>query len=353
MDGSEFVLLSKHQLKDLNELLLDYTPSTKPELSSFEDSAKWAKAYEAWMITNKDLNQQRNERIVSFLQIEFPDIDDVQLSQIKEHLILTQNNRVYAFLESTRFLVKSPFYLTGVGVYKEALWWSFFGVLISLIYYVGLANSNRFKDEYQEDIGFFDPKEVPSQIAKLIYAPVFTIVLLVGYHFVSASGESMVDLNVNKGLLVFSFLSGFYSGRVMKFLDKLKNLFFNSSSNSTTSTNPALTTTAPQTGKLLVNLALDESVLNSELGPDIAEIGFNSATVTALSKVNGASLQLVNPEDDQGDTFFSESLNFGSYEIVAEMTYTAEDQQPVQLKGTLEINHQSANSSALIHLKTA
>ena len=99
------------------------------------------------------------------------------------------------------------------------------GVLLGLIYYVG--NANRIwqvcKTENDCEFSVFHYREIYDHISKIIYAPAATLVIILGYNYL-VTDNTFVHISSGKGMLVFSFLSGFYSGRVMKFLDKLKDL---------------------------------------------------------------------------------------------------------------------------------
>lgn len=206
--GKEYIQLNKEQMQKLNNLISNYSDTPSEHLI-------------------------RDVKIIEYLKNEYnQELDDSQLKHIQSLLGVFKNTEAGNLLKDQRFLSNSFFWLTGNGIYKEAWLWSLIGVLVSLIYYVSIANSKSQETAGDDDAGTFNIKEVPSQVAKMFYAPACTIVLILGYHYLSDKNGNMVDISVNKGLIVFSFICGFFSGRVMKFLDRLKELILPIGANS-------------------------------------------------------------------------------------------------------------------------
>lgn len=52
-----------------------------------------------------------------------------------------KNQDITDYLIDKKFMVSSPFWLTGNKTYLEAFFWSLMGVLVSLVYYVSIANA--------------------------------------------------------------------------------------------------------------------------------------------------------------------------------------------------------------------
>ncbi|MBK7812037.1 MAG: hypothetical protein IPO62_17175 [Saprospiraceae bacterium] len=318
-DGQEHVSLSKDQLGTI-KIYLDMYPD-----SNEGDSMAKVKS----MAVRKD----RDELILSFLRINYDNkIDIKQLEQISLILAKTSSNNAFQYLGQLRLLVKSPFYLTGNGVYFEAFFWSLFGVLVSLIYYVSLANSKQGQSEEMGDIGSFDPSEVPGQIAKMFYAPVCTIVLILGYHFISGFNDHMVDISTNKGLIVFAFISGFYSGRVMKFLDRLKDLLLPIGSGDP---NPQIEVS--KKANISVSLKLASNITDQLIAADIIEKGFKSAEVKLIPIGGGDAILLNNPLDDQDDHFTASDIPAGKYNLLAALAYKMENDSIINLQAHKEI----------------
>jgi hypothetical protein len=78
----------------------------------------------------------------------------------------------------------------------------------------------------------------------MFYAPVCALVLVLGYNLLNTDSK-MTDISIGKGLVLFSFICGFFSGRVIKFIDRLKDLVLPISDGSA---GTAATTTTDSTG---------------------------------------------------------------------------------------------------------
>jgi hypothetical protein len=312
--GREYIQLNAKQIQGLNNILSVYPDSGNALLKN--DTARRARA-------------QRDSAVIEFLQSEYRNkVDSLQVLQLRAVISRFDNKDIGNYLTSKNIVVQSVFWLIGSDVYLEAWLWSLFGVLVSLIYYVSLAYSKSLSITGDDDTGKFDPAELPSQIGKMFYAPACTIVIVLGYHFLSTSGSNMIDINVNKGLIIFSFISGFFSGRLMKFLDKLKDLFL-----PVTETTNSNTATVPAKADATVQLTLSEALKQSPDVTAIIEAGFNAATVTLTPEGGGDAIELENPADDQADVFTGKQLNTGKYVLQAALTYKKDEDTVINMTG--------------------
>lgn len=327
--GKQYVQLDKQQLLILNKYLNnDQGKSTSVDSIPF-------------------FCQQRDAYLIAFLRSEMhQQLDQKEFAQTMDLISKMNHENVIDFLAEKKFLVHSVFWLTGNKTYVEALLWSLMGVLVSLIYYVSIANTKSLHTAGTEDSGSFDPAEISGQVAKMFYAPTCTIVLILGYQYLIDTNNSMIDISVNNGLIVFSFISGFFSGRVMRFLDRLKELVlpFGTSSQSTT-------TTATQFADIEVALDLSESVSKSEYGASIAEAGFNAAVVSLVPKSGGDAIVLINPPDDQADTFFGKGIAYGMYQLQASLSYKSDNDTIINLAANEEIEIKSGKEFFEIKLQ--
>jgi len=306
--GNQYVQLDKKQLQLVYKYLA-YDSSMQAK-----DSIK----------TNPYL--QRNLFLDHFLRTELHQkINRQQLSETMALLTQMKNQDITDYLIDKKFLVSSPFWLTGNKTYLEAFFWSLMGVLVSLVYYVSIANAKSLNTAGTEDSGSFDPAEISGQVAKMFYAPACTIVLVLGYQYITDSNDNMIDISVNNGLIVFAFISGFFSGRVMRFLDRLKELILPFG----TATQTTITHTETGKADITVTLDLTEAVEKSKEGASISEAGFNAATVT-LKPLNGKEIiTLVNPADDQSDDFMGKAIPFGKYILSAQLAYKKEEDDSI------------------------
>ena len=189
-------------------------------------------------IVNDESQGPPYERVLKFINNEFNDkLDPAQFLNVRAYLMTAPKLEAISYLSDARFQVESYFWLTGPAVYFEIIFWSLFGVLASLLFSLGLVARNCTTDE-RDPKTVFDSSEIPYQVAKLLYAPLCTLVIILGYNFFSDA--NIVDISSSNGVVVFAFISGFYSARVVAFLDRLKEVLLpagapGSSSNTDTS----------------------------------------------------------------------------------------------------------------------
>jgi len=117
--------------------------------------------------------------------------------------------------------MKANFALTGYLLYFEIVLWTIFDVMCSLLFNVGQVRRNTTTDP-NNDKAIIDPSEIPSQIAKMLFAPFCTIIVYLGYCLLNE--KSLIDLSAGKGAIVFAFIGGYYNTRLIAFLEKLKEL---------------------------------------------------------------------------------------------------------------------------------
>ena len=274
-----------------------------------------------------DARAARTELIVRYLEDEYDNkLIEQNKNQLDTLMRSMSDEEVYDYLTDKKLLVESAFWLTGTDVYIEAFLWSLLGVLVSLIFYVGTANVNTVKSDENDVSGPFDPSEIPSQVAKMFYAPAVTIVIVLGYHFFTDETSNMADISVNKGLIVFSFIAGFYSGRLMKFLDRLKDLLlpFDGKDSATTDNKK----------DVIVTLKLSPALA---AGPNAATIttSFPTAVVSINSQDGSLSKPFGLTKDSKGNTLFmAKEIPTGTYTLKASVTtgaLNAQGQQVVQV----------------------
>lgn len=345
--GNEYVQLDKNQLKNVNNLLSSFqnkdTASACPADSSAFSLRKCRDSLLSDFFTNeygeKFTGKDKNEMLTFLLKLNAKDAG--------------------TYLADRKFLVTSYFWLQGSKTYLEVLFWTLIGVLSSLIYYVSLAVRSELKDGDGNDIGPFSISEIPGQVAKLFYAPVCTLVLVITYSIFSTDYK-MIDISVGKGIILFSFIAGFYSGRVMKFLDNLKDLVLPVSSTTPSKATPG---TNASKSNVRVNLLMT-SLLNGipvidpahfdDLSQQPAQVqeSFNSATVTLTPVTGGDIITLKRSDDTRKASFTAEKLSFGKYKLKAEtkITYKQEDKD-VTLQLNASGNIEVTNSSNEFDLK--
>ncbi|MDR6943347.1 hypothetical protein [Mucilaginibacter pocheonensis] len=315
--GSDHKKLDNVQLLNIDNVLAAYPEPDSVQLKLNDPAAK------------KALLAQRKERdlaLFNLLKNEYNgQIQERYLKQMDSLLVNLNNKDAKTYLNGKEIIVNSFFWFVGSGTYAEVLFWSLIGVLVSLIYYVSNANGVKITQSGDADAatadtaqtGPFNKAEIPGQVSKLFYAPVCALVLVLGYDLLGDSSSKMTDISIGKGLLLFSFISGFFSGRVMKFLDKLKDLVLpiGASDSTTPTTNEPSDNT--NMVDVTVELQLASDLSSTPDGANIIDGGFNSAVVT-LKPETGDEIILDKPADDQSDSFTTKAPA-GKYTLYASM----------------------------------
>lgn len=155
-------------------------------------------------------------KVIIYIQSKYHDWDPDNKSQVQFNLKGISSVGAISYLSNETIKVKSFFWLNGSWTLLEIFFWSIFGVIASLLYFITEAIRN--KDPNLK----FEANQIPSHIAKLFYAPLISYVIIFSYTYFQS--DQSVDFNVSKALLVVSFLLGFYSGRAMEFLNRIKEV---------------------------------------------------------------------------------------------------------------------------------
>ena len=261
----EYATLSDDQKQQINRIYFDTTQedtsaktsiavkqSAAPKKANLKDSlvrqketglaaADSGSADESKSVATTQINKQlisapgsssfKLNKAIRLISNEFNNkIDPVQLDSIKAYLANATDLEATSYLADARFQVKSYFWLTGPAVYFEIIFWSVFGVISSLLFSLGLIgkNSTTIPNNPKTE---FDSSEVPYQFAKILYAPICTLVIVLGYNYFN--NDNIADISSGKGVIVFAFIGGFYSSRVIALLDRLKEVVLPGDANGT------------------------------------------------------------------------------------------------------------------------
>lgn len=254
------------------------------------------------------------------------------------------NSLAVSFIETARFRVKSYFWLSGPHTYLEIIFWTIFGVLTSILFYIGaaIANGTGFK-----------PEETPGHLAKIAYSPFISLIIIFSYNLIS-NPDSFLDVSASKGTLIVSFLLGFYSSRAMKLLDKLKDVVLpygeNTSADNRRQLHEAEVTAAAQ--NMLENQASNVEVditLNDPAHPDAEDLNnhIGQTQVLLIPDEEGEPIQLQKTGDDEQEGIFTaNNVQQGNYTLTATLSTTDggnyQATQPIQV-----INGQNTYTIAL------
>ncbi len=153
------------------------------------------------------------EKAIQYLFEEIPPADSLIFRKIKnEYSALTINGFLNA-LPSVTIETSSYFWLNGDMKYLEVIFWSVFGVLASLLY---MASETMRKGE-------FKAAELPVYWAKLFYAPLITLVIVLSFNIITSASQAKIE-STSIEIIIFSFVLGFFSGRAIELLNKIKDV---------------------------------------------------------------------------------------------------------------------------------
>jgi len=234
-------------------------------------------------------------------------VDTTDLRELTQHYKSLLPKASYSQIESERLKVRSYFFLTGSRAYFEIVCWTIFGVLASLLYYVSAVIRDKETT--------FDPEQIPSQLSKLFYAPLVTLIIIFGYQQFTTGG---IEIDTSKGILIVSFLLGFYSGRAMELLNRAKEVVLPYTS--TLLPGDTLTSTSGNFSAIIVNLNVDPNGLPRESDFELISNQLPNAEVKLIDTVTEETTLLTNGGDDQDATFAAKAIKPGNYKLVGELT---------------------------------
>lgn len=261
-------------------------------------------------------NNPNNRAVKNFILAQLPYIFPEDTTKIFALLDLQPNNLVVTFIQNARFKVKSYFWLAGPHTYVEVIFWTIFGVITSILFYIAMAISKGTG---------FKPSETPGHLAKIAYSPFISLIIIFSYNYLS-NPDSFFDVSASKGTLIISFLLGFYSSRAMKLLDKLKDIVLPYGDDSksvitpTSTTDPSLMAANPAGSTVNVDINL-----NDPQHPDAEELnGHISQTVVSLVPQSGGEPIVLNKtgEDELEGLFVAQNVPTGNYTLTANLTTT-------------------------------
>jgi len=398
-NGYVYLKFNTQQLSQINRILFtkdEYstnpvatgidTPKIANDTSLLKDTTlKVAQAPVSHIIAHNSKcdDSCRVNNAMLYIRSEFDGkIKEDQLSVIKEYLISFSSEDVGVYLADLKLKVRSYFWLTGPYVYIEIVFWAIIGVVCNILFM--LSNDLRIKNGNY----IFKQYEIPYHLAKLVYAPFCTIVIVLSYNYIKH--RNVVEVNTNEGMIVFSFIAGFFAGRVMSMLEKLKdvlfpeNIFTNSNNSNTQRSGISIRSNTQlnthilpekiypkiishiefepndnhtngyedsEIGEIGIDLKLDVSGLFEEEKTEILNRGFNSATVT-LHSVNGRDVITARSILNKGQsTFNAYNIRPGIYIVRATITQKISDDYTVNLFGEKTAYFTRDNKTMDLYLK--
>jgi len=305
----------------------------------------------------------RVNKAMLYIRSEFDNsIKPDQIAIIKEYIGSFSAQEVGAYLVNLKLKVKSYFWLTGSFIYVEMVFWSIIGVICSILFTIGASARTSSKAD-----SYLSINEILYQVAKLFYAPFCTIVIVLCYNYIKH--RNVIEVNTNEGMMVFSFVTGLFSGRMMNMLERFKDLLLpeNIIVDHESTQKPAMklqpvrdihaeteerrSMPVPQPeymtetagygndksdtviDNVMIELKLDISGLFEEERMEIIKAGFDKAVVT-MHSVNGKALVTARKTGESDiPSFLANNVEAGIYIIRCTLTQKLSDEYVMNLFG--------------------
>ena len=345
--GYEYETMGKEEMQHINRIYFAQADTVTPTQSEEGGEETDSLPVETAILPGAQADDiaVQTDRVIEYVRNHFNQkIDSGQLEQIRSHLRSGTRLEAVSFWSNVRLRIRSYFWLVGPEVYFEIIFWTLLGVITSLIFSLGVVGRNRTTDP-ENATSVFDSSEIPYQFAKLWYAPIITLVIVLGYNFFQ--DDNIADISSSKGIIVFAFVGGFYSARLIAFLDRLKEVLLPVSS---TSELPEKKTVAPLVQNTTVALRLDAESVDPALATEIAEMGFANASITLENEENGDEITAQRSGEDQAAEFTVNSLRPGRYTVKANWSGEVND-QPVNLTGLEKAEIKSSDTTISVLMK--
>ncbi|HZY37638.1 MAG TPA: carboxypeptidase-like regulatory domain-containing protein [Mucilaginibacter sp.] len=294
--------------------------------------------------TQVKIPERTVEVVMSYIQHIFDDsIEKEQLKEVKTFISYANPQDATEYLSKKLFKVHSYFWLVGPAVYWEVIFCALFGVLCNLLFVLGAVGSNSTTD-LTNPATQFDSSEILGQVAKIIYAPICTLFVVLGYSLLT--GQNIVDLNVGKGLLIFGFVGGYYSSRVISLMDRLKDVLLPNSGTAALGSNnqPSLIQ------QVKIALALDPTV-PAAVAAAVTGAVLNTAAVQIALSGTTTAIKGSRVSTDPDGTFTISSVTAGNYTISASLAVTPAGAAQVTLTGTMTGSIQSGIAPIALTIK--
>ena len=220
--------------------------------------------------------------------------------------LFARSNYPQGFLDGYKLKVHSYFWLTEDLVFLEIIFWSLFGVLASVFYNVSEALRER-KDELR----MYNPSIDYVNWAKLFYGPLTTIVIYFSVQVATTDNVEASFNNLRYGLIILSFVLGFFSGRTVEFLERIKNLILPLNRGGEDQVGGANVSSTPSDPLVIDGIVTFAPDVNPQPIADIAN--------TNISLASGAKNILDNIHPDQSGRFKLSIPNSGKYLLRANL----------------------------------
>lgn len=293
--GSMIVKLDVSSVNDLNRIIFsDASNQIQTDTTISNDS-------------------MRKQMAFTYLELKFNMANKAKWQDTKTMLMTLPLKNFADYLVGSTFEITSFFWLGSRYVYWEIIFWSWFGLLASLFYNVSEAIRLANSDESHKG---FSMKELPVHIAKFFYTPFSAIIIFMSLDVLSSSGEVSVS-QYGYGTIVLSFILGFFSGRTIELLNRIKEVVLPGGKKEEPEAAPK---DSNEIFKIKGTVTIGEGVTMPDNKP-ISAVNISLADDT--NKINRSATV-----DDSG-SFIIDKLAPGNYIIAATVDVSDESQQHV------------------------
>ncbi len=222
--GAEVIKLSKQEITDMNMILFGNNKPSQPagdELGKADgDSAAAGGVAQG---SSAPTDSVRRESMYNYIYSVRPPYNPKDSASFRRQFKSYSPEQFAAVMPNYPIRVKSYFWLTegrreGAqtiegSIYLEIVFWTLFGLIANLLY--------RVSESVRTDA--FRPEEIGVHVAKFFYAPLCSLVVFFSFNMLVSQGDISV-VEFSHATIVLAFILGFFSGRTVELLERIKDL---------------------------------------------------------------------------------------------------------------------------------
>lgn len=223
--GAEVIKLSKQEITDMNMILFGNNKPSQPagEEPGEADGDAAAAAGGVARGSSAPTDSVRRESIYNYIYSVRPPYNPKDSASFRRQFKSYSPEQFAAVMPNYPIRVKSYFWLTEGrregsqtiegSIYLEIVFWTLFGLIANLLY--------RVSESVRTD--GFRPEEIGVHIAKFFYAPLCSLVVFFSFNMLVSQGDISV-VQFSHATIVLAFILGFFSGRTVELLERIKDL---------------------------------------------------------------------------------------------------------------------------------
>lgn len=200
--------------------------------------------------SQRPLTAQQRQRVYGYIIDTYP-VDSTDSHTLKDWIgLFGQPGPLMNALKDHVFTVRSYFWLTGGGLYWEVIFWTWFGLIASLLFNVSESLRTPPHKLLQDELW--------THIAKFFYAPLCSIAIFLGLSLAITDQKVLDQVNFSPNQILVAFILGFFSGRVIDLLQRIKNVILPDGTVITPATATPATLSPSTVGGFSPSLGLDD-----------------------------------------------------------------------------------------------